>query len=346
MKKTLLATAIAGAMIATGAQAATVYDQDGTKLDVYGRIAMGIAGGGPEYNDSEQKIDNGTDFVDVFSRLGLRMSHAVSSDTTAFGRVEWRFKGDERYTDSGFTEVRQSYIGLRNDNWGTIQGGNFDSFYNQAVSIPFDVYIDRGLEFAGHPIQSRGDSVGYITPNLSGFQVYLQGKHYSSRGELEPSEGTTVAAQGGAVYEINNLRLAAGFVDDVEEGGGNDEVLYGATVSYEFVPGFSGRLGYETQDENDVNGGGHDTWGLGLSYSSGPWAVNADIYDVDPEEGDSRTSWALGGYYNVTSNFQAFTELQQADQQSISVDIDGLDSSVETADGDDMYYLVGARYFF
>ncbi|MGO1534955.1 MAG: porin, partial [Halomonas sp.] len=42
MKKTLLATAIIGALGASAAaQAATVYDQDGTKLDVYGRIAMG-----------------------------------------------------------------------------------------------------------------------------------------------------------------------------------------------------------------------------------------------------------------------------------------------------------------
>ncbi|MGO1886604.1 MAG: porin, partial [Halomonas sp.] len=48
MKKTLLATAIIGALGASAAaQAATVYDQDGTKLDVYGRIAMGVAGGGP-----------------------------------------------------------------------------------------------------------------------------------------------------------------------------------------------------------------------------------------------------------------------------------------------------------
>ncbi|MFO8044957.1 MAG: hypothetical protein R6U30_03705 [Halomonas sp.] len=53
MKKTLLATAIAGAIAATGmmattAQAATVYDQDGTKVDIYGRISMGVRGGGPE----------------------------------------------------------------------------------------------------------------------------------------------------------------------------------------------------------------------------------------------------------------------------------------------------------
>ena len=35
MKKTLLATAIAGALgVSAAAQAATVYDQDGTRLDL------------------------------------------------------------------------------------------------------------------------------------------------------------------------------------------------------------------------------------------------------------------------------------------------------------------------
>ncbi|MFC2992621.1 porin [Halomonas tibetensis] len=350
MKKTLLATAIAGAIAATGmmattAQAATVYDQDGTKVDIYGRIAMGIRGGGPEYNSADELVSNDEEFVDVYSRLGLRMSHAVTSDLTAFGRLEWRFKGDERYTDSGFTEIRQSFLGLRSDTWGTVQAGNFDSIYNQYVSIPFDVYIDRGLELAGHPIQSRGDSIAYMTPNLEGFSVAMQAKHYSDRGQVEPSDGTTVAAQGALKYEIDNLRLALGVVDDVVEGGGNDEVLYGATASYEFVPGFSGRLGYETRSDNDVYGGGFDTWGLGMSYAVNQWAFNADIYDVSPDNSDSRTSWAAGTYYNVSSAFQVFLELQQADQQSISIELDGLDSEV-TADGDDMYWLTGARYFF
>ena len=47
MKKTLLATAIAGAaaFTAAGAQAATVYNQDGTKLDIYGNVQIVYAGG-------------------------------------------------------------------------------------------------------------------------------------------------------------------------------------------------------------------------------------------------------------------------------------------------------------
>ncbi|MDR9440474.1 MAG: porin [Halomonas sp.] len=350
MKKTLLATAIAGAMAfsATAAQAATVYDQDGTKLDINGRIAMGIRGGGPEYNSAGEKVSNDTEFVDVYSRLGLSMSHEVSSDMTAFGRVEWRFTGDERNTSQGFNEVRHSYIGLRGNSWGTVQAGNYDSFYNSYVSAPFDVYIDRGLELttgAGGSKQARGDSLGYVTPDLQGFTAFISAKHYSDRGEVEPTDGSEVATQGGAKFETGGLRLALGYVDDIVEGGGNDELLYGATASFAINDAFSARLGYETRDDNDTLGGGYDTWGLGMSYAVGQWAFNADIYDVSPDNSDSRTSWAAGAYYNLTSSFNLFAELQQADQQSITLFNDDGDV-IDTADGDDMYYITGARYFF
>ena len=357
MKKTLLATAIVGALGATAAaQAATVYDQDGTKLDVYGRIAMGIAGGGPEYNSSNEKIDNGAEFVDVYSRLGLRMSHEVSRDLTAFGRVEWRFDGDERTGPSGngrsgFKEVRQSYIGLQSDQFGTFQAGNFDAFYNQFVSKPFDWEIDRGLEFANHTKQSRGDSIGYYTPDLSGFTAFLQLKHYSERGLTEAqqsSQGDVIAPQGGVRYAQGPVTVGLGFVEDVARGGGNAEMLYGLIGSYDITDQFSARLGYETRDDNSQRGGGYDTVGIGGTFTTGPWAFAADIYDVDPDNSDSRTSWALGSYYKVSSNFDVFLELQQADQQSITVNVFDNDEvvGVDTADGDDMYWLTGARYHF
>ena len=88
MKKTLLATAIVSALGASAvAQAATVYDQDGTRVDIYGRIAMAIESGGTEYDGGVYE-DNGAEFVDASSRLGLRLQHMVSSDLTAFGHLE------------------------------------------------------------------------------------------------------------------------------------------------------------------------------------------------------------------------------------------------------------------
>lgn len=352
MKKTLLATAIIGALGASAAaQAATVYDQDGTKLDVYGRIAMGIAGGGPEFNSAGERIDDGAEFVDVFSRLGLRMSQEVTRDLTAFGRLEWRFRGDERYTESGFTEIRQSYLGLQSDQFGTFQAGNFDSFYNQFVSLPFDVYIDQGLEFAGHPKQSRGDSIGYYTPDLEGFTAFLQLKHYSERGLTEgeqTSEGSVVAPQGGVRYAQGPVTVGLGFVEDVQRGGGNGEMLYGLIGQYQFTDQFSARLGYETRDNNsgydlrtasDENG--YDKVGLGATYTTGPWAFTGDFYNIERDGEETSKSWALGSYYKVSSAFDVFVEVADADAVS------RIDSDTRLGDlTEDVYWLTGARYHF
>ncbi|WP_404416588.1 porin [Vreelandella aquamarina] len=382
MKKTLLATAVVSAIAAMGAtssvQAATVFDQDGTKLDVYGRISMGIRGGGDQYRDptaaeldgdptlESVKIDNGAEFVDVYSRLGFNMSQQVTNDLSAFGRLEWRYSGDES-SSPGFNEIRQSYVGLQSNQFGTVQAGNFDSFYNQFVSLPFDVYIDRGLEFAGHPTQSRGDSIGYFTPELEGFTVYLQAKHYSERdlnengpllngdGDVESAgvsgEGNVIAAQGGVRYQQGPITVGLGFVEDVVRGGGNGELLGGLIGSYAVNDALSVRLGYEGRGNSDTyvasdGTNGFDKIGLGMSYSLGDLAFNADIYDVDPDgDADSRTSWALGSYYNVSSNFNVFLELQQADQQPVTVDISEGGDAI-TSDSDDIYYVTGARYFF
>ncbi|PRY66357.1 putative porin [Vreelandella songnenensis] len=357
MKKTLLATAIIGALGASAAaQAATVYDQDGTKLDIYGRIAMGIAGGGPEFNDAGQEIDDGAEFVDVYSRLGMRMSQEVTSDLTAFGRLEWRFRADERRNGEAFRETRQSYLGLQSAQYGTFQAGNFDSFYNQFVSLPFDVYIDQGLEFAGHPKQSRGDSIGYYTPDLEGFTAFLQLKHYSERGELEgvttTEEGSVVAPQGGVRYAQGPVTVGLGFVEDVQRGGGNGEMMYGLIGQYQFTDQFSARLGYETRDNNsgydlrtanDENG--YDKVGLGGTFTTGPWAFTGDFYNIERDGAETSKSWALGSYYKVSSAFDVFVEVADADASNrINSDTNLGDVIPDLTD--DVYWLTGARYHF
>ena len=121
-KKTTLALAVSGLLAASAAQAATVYDQDGTDLEIYGRIAMGFEGGGVD-----DGVDNGEEFRNFGSRLRITAGHQISTDLRAFARVEWRFTGDERNQDSGFDEVRNSYLGLESQQFGTFMAGNYEA---------------------------------------------------------------------------------------------------------------------------------------------------------------------------------------------------------------------------
>jgi predicted porin len=366
MKKTLLATAIAGALgVSAAAQAATVYDQDGTKLDLYGRLAVAVQGGGGDDVDGAPK-STGSEFVNMGSRFGLRGSQQITSDLSAYGRAEFRFNGDEQNTDE--MQIRNSYLGIKSNQWGSLQAGNFDNFYLDAVGAPFDVPVNQGYEFAGGGTgaKGRGDSLGYISPNLEGFQVYLMGKHYSGNGQTAGSPGSnssSVETAGGAVYEVDALRLGLGYsevIDDKVAGGGggygDGEVIYGATASYAFTPAFSARLGYETQDDNE------DKVGVGGTFQMDAWKVYADYYyitaegvreqDLEAVNADTtRHSWNVGTQYNVSSNFQLFAEVYESDQARIVADeaedttIGDLGDSARSI-RDNVYWMTGARYFF
>lgn len=343
MQMKQLAVVVTSLLGISSVQAAALYDQEGTKLDVYGRIAMGVAGGGPKFDRSGNEVDDGAEFVDVYSRLGFRMNHAVTSDLTAFGRLEWRFTGDERNTDQGFNEIRQSYIGLESSQYGTVQAGNFDSLYYQFVSAPFDVYLDRGLLFNSTGLQSRGDSIGYYTPELNGFTSFFQLKHYSERGltDAEQSgEGSVVAAQGGVRYQQGPFKVGLGAVDNVVRGGGNGEMLYGLIGAYAITDQFTARLGVETQSNSDTYGGGFDTVGLGGTFATGPWAFTADYYNADRDNHSDSNAWAAGAYYKISSAFDVFVELADGDAPTVSRDVALGDLT------DDVYWLTGARYHF
>jgi predicted porin len=333
-KKTTLALAVSGLLGASAAQAAMVYDQDGTTLDIYGRIAMGFEGGGAEENN----VDNSEEFRNFGSRLRITAGHQITSDLRAFARVEWRFTGDERNQASGFDEVRNSYIGLDSEQYGTFTAGNFDSFYDSEVMGVFDVYVERGYEFAGGGLQARGDSLAYMTPDLNGFQAFITAKHFSERG-LEPSgqtsEGNVIATQGGVTYATGPLRLALGYVEDTVRGGGNGETRVGATAEYAINDALSARLGYETRGDSDTQGGGFDTVGLGGTFATGAWTFYLDYYNIELDNvSDSRDAWAAAAHYDLSNNFDVFVELNDANEDAVN--------SYE----DDLYYAVGARYHF
>lgn len=331
--KTTLALAVCGLMGASAAQAATVYDQDGTDLEIYGRIAMGIEGGG-----EKDGVDNGEEFRNVGSRLRITAGHQITTDLRGFARVEWRFTGDERNQASGFDEVRNSYLGLESQQYGTVMAGNYDSFYDSYVMAPFDVYIERGYEFAGGGVQARGDSLGYISPDINGFQAVFSAKHFSERGLAETdqtSEGSVIATQGGLVYGTGPVSVALGYVEDTVRGGGNGENRLGATATYAINDAVSARLGYETRDDSDTLGGGFERTGLGGSFATGAWSFYLDYYNIDPDNADSnRDAWAAAAHYDISNSLDVFVELNDANQDAIN-DFE-----------DDLYYIAGARFHF
>lgn len=373
MKKTLLATAIAGTMAASGAQAGTVYDQDGTKLDLYGRVVYGITTGGPEDAPGSSEKTDGSEFEDLGSRFGFIANHEVTSDMSVFARMEFRGDADAQ-NNGGFDTIRNTYVGVKSNSWGSVQVGNFDSVYYRSGDVIFDVPENLGWEQLGAiAADSRGDAISYSTPDLSGFRAHVQAKHLSGNGDVvadqdNSSTWTTAAA---VDYTINDLYMSLAYsqgkdvsdrgasydggdpyADDVPYAAGED--LFGFFANYDFTDAFSMRFKYEQitdtlSDEELATRGRFDAEesiaGLGATYDYGMGEIYGQYARITMaiDDADDKDRWMLGGNYRFSEPMYVFAEVYQQDD---GTDLDNsVRDNIRNLD-DEILTTVGVRYDF
>lgn len=393
MKKTLLATAIIGAMGASAvAQAATVYDQDGTKVDIYGRLVYGVTTGGPDGGTSTVRTETvdefgdvsvregegnvrstGSDFIDLGSRFGFIADHEVTRDLSVFARMEFRGDADAQNT-GGFDTIRNTYVGVKSNSWGSVQAGNFDSVYYRSGDVIFDVPENAGWEqLGGISADSRGDAISYSTPNLSGFRAHVQAKHISGNTddvEAGQDNGSTWTTAAAVDYTINDLYMSLGYSQGKDlsdrgvsyDGGAGynenpysaGEDLFGFFANYDLTDAFSLRFKYEqitdtfSQDElldREAVDAEESIAGLGATYDYGMGEVYGQYARVDMayDGVDDKDRWMVGGNYRFSEPMYVFAEAYQQD--------DGTDLDNSVTDNfrnldDDVLYTVGVRYDF
>lgn len=162
MKKTVIALAIA-ALAATGtASAATVYNQDGTKVELGGslRIFLGKLG----KNERGNLINDG-------SRIKINASQELDNGLSAFAGYELRFERDalknkqKADNDFGDPTTRKLFVGLGFENVGKLSFGRQSTTADDVVGD--SLYYDSG---ALNPLITRADkSISFRSAEFSGF---------------------------------------------------------------------------------------------------------------------------------------------------------------------------------
>lgn len=109
MKKTIVALAVA-AFAATSANAATVYNQDGTKVDVNGSVRLLL----------QKETDKRIDLKDKGSRVSFKASHDLGEGLSALAYTELRFS-DAKFGDK--IDVKRLYAGFGYEGVGTLTFG-------------------------------------------------------------------------------------------------------------------------------------------------------------------------------------------------------------------------------
>ncbi|TLF45088.1 porin [Halomonas urmiana] len=275
MKKTLLATAIAGALAASGAQAATVYNQDGTKLDIYGNIQIAYYNTDNADGESQDGIaDNGTTF-------GFAAEHVIYDGLTGYLKLEFDdIKADEMKTANDATDSGdQAYVGLKG-NFGDVRLGSYDQLIDDWIQDPitnnegFDVSDSTGAHGGG--ANQETDKVTYTSPSFGGLQ-FAVGTQYKGDFDSADSEadkgGSNASFFGGAKYTAGAFSIAAVY-DNL------DNVLY------------------EDADTSEVDSVGNQ-YGVTAQYTVDTLRVAAKVerFDSDIEDGDDTNFYGVSARY-------------------------------------------------
>ncbi|MEX9972676.1 MULTISPECIES: porin [Providencia] len=121
MKRNILAMVIPALLAAGAANAAEVYNKDGNKLDVYGKV---------DVRHYFAKGDSGQDGDDSRVRLGVKGDTQITDQLSGFGRFEWETKTNKA-EDEGENKNRLAYAGLKFADFGSIDyGRNYGVVYD------------------------------------------------------------------------------------------------------------------------------------------------------------------------------------------------------------------------
>ena len=160
MKKSLLALAVVAA--ATSANAATVYDKDGTSLAVGGRVQSVV------YNGNAAGIaENDAGLVNS-ARLNIAGSTKINDSVSVFAFSEWNMADGNTSGQSWGDSIntREQYVGADYGDFGKILGGKTYDAAN-AVLAATDVFEDFGARLQGSINVVPVCSVMFMTTTVS-----------------------------------------------------------------------------------------------------------------------------------------------------------------------------------
>lgn len=185
MKQTFLALAVAAVAAASvsAANAATVFDKDGTSLAVYGRVQSILYNG-----DTSNEADYNDSSIDTSARLGLDMRNTINQYVTAFAKAEWEASN----ADDGENNFKTRYLWVGGDfgQFGSIKAGKFEDAIKYTIE-PTDIFEDFGCVAQLGNDDRRSGQIMY---SWSGWGVDVN-LSYQSANSAQPVDGAYFAGE-------------------------------------------------------------------------------------------------------------------------------------------------------
>ncbi|EKM0667593.1 porin OmpC [Cronobacter turicensis] len=209
MKVKVLSLLVPALLVAGSVNAAEIYNKDGNKLDLFGKV------------DAEHYFsdDKGADGDQTYMRIGFKGETQVNDQITGYGQWEYQIQGNTAENDNQ-SWTRVAFAGLKFGN-----AGSFDYGRNYGVIYDVTSWTDVLPEFGGDTygadnfLQSRGNGIAtYRNTDFFGlvdglnFALQYQGKNGSVSGENDSTGGRSLLKQNGDGYGMSlTYDLGQGF---------------------------------------------------------------------------------------------------------------------------------------
>ncbi|MFJ2974845.1 porin OmpC [Kluyvera sp. NPDC087067] len=335
MKVKVLSLLVPALLVAGAANAAEIYNKDGNKLDLYGKVD------GLHYFSSDDSVDGDQSYV----RLGIKGETQINDQLTGYGQWEYNIQANNTESASDQAWTRVGFAGLRFADAGSIDyGRNYGVVYD--VTSWTDVLPEFGGDTYGSDnfLQQRANGVAtYRNTDFFGlvdglnFALQYQGKNGSVSGEGSTNNGRGALKQNGDGF--------------------------GGSLTYDLGEGFSVGTAISsskrTTDQNRAEYYGHGdnatTYTGGLKYDANNIYLAAQYtqtYNATRFSGNGNAD-AISGFADKAQNFEVVAQYQfdfglrpsVSYLQSKGKNINGVDGNF--GDQDLLKYVdVGATYYF
>ncbi|EAY5892546.1 porin OmpS1 [Salmonella enterica] len=301
MNRKVLALLVPALLVAGAANAAEVYNKNGNKLDLYGKVD------GLRYFSD----DAGSDGDQTYVRFGFKGETQINDMLTGYGQWEYNIQANTSEGEGANSWTRLGFAGLKFGEYGS-----FDYGRNYGVIYDVEAWTDVLPEFGG---DSYTQTDVYMLGRTNGVATYRNTDFFGL------VDGLNFALQ----YQGNNENGGAG---EGTGNGGSRKLArengdgFGMSASYDFDFGLSLGAAYSSSDrtDNQVASGYGDGMNERNNYAGGEtaeaWTVGAkyDAYNVYLAamyaETRNMTYYGSGegngGIANKTQNFEVVAQYQ------------------------------------
>ena len=294
MQRKVLALMIPALLMAGATHAAEIYNKDGNKLDLYGKVD-----GLHYFSDDTSKDGDQT-----YMRLGFKGETQINDMMTGFAQWEYNIQANNTEGSDNQSWTRLAFAGVKFGDYGSFDyGRNYGGLYD------VEGWTDMLPEFGG---DSYTNADNFMTGRANGVATYrntdffglVQGLDFAVQYQGN-NEGNNCDENFCSTNEgTNNGR------DTRHENGDG----YGISATYDFGMGFSAGAAYASSDRtndqvNYTTAGGDtaDVWTAGLKYDANNIylaAMYSETRNMTPY-GDNADAVA-----NKTQNFEVTAQYQ------------------------------------